>query len=66
MRSHIILACTASLGLSAALYAGVDPANLDRSVKPQDDFFSFANGGWLKTAQIPPEQAMWGAFIELN
>jgi len=66
MRSHIILACTTALGLSAALNAGVDLANLDRSVKPQDDFFRFANGGWLKTAQIPPEQAMWGAFIELN
>ncbi len=66
MRSHIFLTCMTALGLSTALNAGVDPANLDRSVKPQDDFFSFANGGWLKTAQIPPEQAMWGAFIELN
>ena len=26
----------------------IDPANMDLSVKPGDDFFEYANGGWLK------------------
>ena len=43
----------------------LDPANRDPSVKPQDDFFMFANGGWIKRTQIPPEYSRWGSFNEL-
>ena len=42
-----------------------DTKNMDKSVKPGDDFFSFANGGWLKHTPIPPEYARWGSFNEL-
>ena len=38
---------------------------MDLSVKPQDDFYSYANGGWLKRNPIPPEYARWGSFNEL-
>jgi putative endopeptidase len=31
--------------------------NMDRSVKPGDDFYRYANGGWLKTAAIPAGQS---------
>ncbi|SCW61814.1 hypothetical protein [Mucilaginibacter sp. NFR10] len=31
----------------------IDPANMDLSVKPGDDFFEYANGGWLKQNGIP-------------
>jgi putative endopeptidase len=34
-------------------------------VKPGDDFFMFANGGWIKRTAIPPEYSRWGAFNEL-
>ena len=44
---------------------GLDAANLDRSCKPCDDFFQFANGGWLKNNPIPPEYPVWGSFITL-
>src|SRR2546423_1940968 len=43
----------------------LDPKNMDLSVKPQDDFYSYANGGWLKRNPIPPEYARWGSFNEL-
>ena len=43
----------------------IDPANMDTSVKPQDDFFMFADGGWIKRTDIPPEYTRWGAFNEL-
>jgi putative endopeptidase len=33
---------------------------LDRSVAPREDFFRFANGGWLKSHPIPPDRAYWG------
>jgi putative endopeptidase len=43
----------------------LDPKNIDKSVKPQDDFFMFANGGWIKRTEIPPEESRWGNFNEL-
>lgn len=33
--------------------SGVNLDALDRSVRPQDDFYQFANGGWLNTTEIP-------------
>jgi putative endopeptidase len=35
-------------------------ANLDSTVKPGEDFFKYANGGWLKKNPIPGEQSSWG------
>ena len=43
----------------------LDPRNRDTSAKPQDDFFMYANGGWIKRTQIPPEYSRWGSFNEL-
>ena len=45
---------------------GFDTTNFDKSVRPQDDFFRYVNGGWLKTAQIPGDASSWGAFNELR
>jgi putative endopeptidase len=43
----------------------IDPKNMDPSVKPQDDFFTYANGGWVRKTEIPPEYARWGSFNQL-
>jgi putative endopeptidase len=43
----------------------LDPKNMDPSVKPSEDFFMHANGGWIKNTPIPPEYARWGSFNEL-
>jgi predicted metalloendopeptidase len=42
-----------------------DVKNMDPSVKPCDDFFTYANGTWLKKTPIPPEESRWGSFNEL-
>jgi putative endopeptidase len=44
---------------------GFDLANLDRSVRPCDNFFQFADGGWMKTHPIPPEFPSYGSFTKL-
>jgi len=44
----------------------LDPANLDTSVKPGDNFFLYANGTWLKNNPIPADQTRWGSFSELQ
>jgi putative endopeptidase len=47
----------------------IDQSNFDTSVKPSDDFFRYANGGWIKRTEIPADQTRWGSFnilIEQN
>jgi predicted metalloendopeptidase len=45
---------------------GIDLANMDKSVKPGDDFYRYVNGGWLAENHIPPDRASWGSFAELQ
>jgi predicted metalloendopeptidase len=44
---------------------GIDVAGMDRSVTPGDDFFRYANGGWLARTDIPADRSSWGVFNEL-
>jgi putative endopeptidase len=44
---------------------GIVVANLDRSVKPGDDFYRFANGDWIKRTEIPPDRAAVDVFTKL-
>jgi putative endopeptidase len=44
----------------------LDIASQDSSEKPQNNFYLFANGSWLKTTVIPPAQSSWGAFTTLR
>ncbi|HEY4942310.1 MAG TPA: M13 family metallopeptidase [Rhizomicrobium sp.] len=61
------LACAAAaLAAEPVVEHGVKRANMDISVRPGDDFNLFVNGGWLKTAVIPPDQAAWGSFSTLR
>jgi putative endopeptidase len=43
-----------------------DLAGMDRSVKPGDDFFRYANGAWFDKAVIPSDRASTGSFLELE
>jgi len=38
---------------------------MDTSVRPQDDFYNYVNGNWMKTVEIPSDQSRWGSFNEL-
>jgi putative endopeptidase len=45
---------------------GLSLGNVDSTVRPQDDFFKFVNGGWLNRTSIPADQGRWGTFDELR
>ena len=47
---------------AAAQSIGIDTAGMDRSVNPGDDFFSYANGGWYKSTEIPNDRSSVGIF----
>ena len=37
----------------------LDPANIDNTVQPGDNFFMYANGAWLKTNPVPKSETRW-------
>ncbi|MFQ6370907.1 M13 family metallopeptidase [Shewanella sp. YIC-542] len=49
-----------------ALSSGIDFSNFDKSVRPQDDFYSYVNGTWIKNTQIPADRTSSGAFYDLR
>ena len=56
---------TPALAQTAPVIHGINPANIDPSVSPCDDFFHYASGSWLKNNPIPPAESRWGSFQEL-
>jgi putative endopeptidase len=51
----------------AAKYKGeVQLGNFDTTAKPQQDFYQYVNGTWLKNNPIPGSEAAWGSFNVLN
>lgn len=51
----------------AEKYKGeVGLANFDTTVKPQQNFYQYVNGNWLKNNPIPASEAAWGSFNVLN
>jgi len=64
----------AALGIVAAGFSAnaqstkkfIDPANMDLSVKPGDDFYQYASGTWIKNNPVPAKETRWGSFNELR
>jgi predicted metalloendopeptidase len=48
------------------LTSGIDRANFDAAVRPQDDFYRHVDGGWLSRTEIPADKSNYGASTQLN
>jgi putative endopeptidase len=55
-------ATTASTEGAVVKGVGLDPANIDQSVQPCDDFFQYASGTWLKNNPIPAAESSWSSW----
>jgi predicted metalloendopeptidase len=48
------------------LSAGIATEYIDAAVRPQDDFYDYLNGKWMKTVEIPADKSSWGSFAKLR
>jgi putative endopeptidase len=71
--ARLTLACAVALTLALpellpaqAQTRPLDPANMDTTCSPCQDFYRYANGGWIRHNEIPGDQPMWGSFHELQ
>jgi predicted metalloendopeptidase len=48
---------------TAGSASGIDLSAMDKSVKPGDDFFAYANGNWVKRTEIPADRSSVGGFF---
>jgi putative endopeptidase len=55
-----------AVSLSAVLAGGADFSGTDKSVRPGDDFFAYANGGWAAKAVIPADRTSVGVWTVLS
>jgi len=56
----LLAVASLTCGATESVSSDVVRANLDESVSPAVDFFTYANGGWLKRHPIPASEAAWG------
>jgi len=48
------------------LASGIEQANMDKSIRPQDNFYRYINGGWMNSHEIPGDKTAIGSFYDLR
>jgi len=69
MKKQLLIAafaCASILASAQQSYQAINANYMDKTVRPQDDFYSFVNGNWNKKTEIPSDRARWGSFDELR
>ena len=68
MKKLLIMMALASMTMSGGaqqLRSGINLADLDTSVRPADDFYEYACGGWMKANPLPAAYSRYGSFDRL-
>lgn len=61
----LTLSVAAGTALVAQSSRSIEPANMDRTAAACDNFYQFANGGWIKANPVPADKSRWGSFEQL-
>ncbi len=61
----MLASCQQKTG-SADDFKAIDKANMDTTMSPGENFFWYANGGWLANNEIPESETRWGSFDMLR
>ena len=68
MKKLLIIMALATMtitGSAQQLRSGINLADLDTSVRPADDFYEYACGGWMKANPLPAAYSRYGSFDRL-
>ena len=70
LKTFITTMALATISLSSTAQSqqrtGIDLANIDATVRPADDFFQYACGGWMQRNPLPPAYSRYGSFDALQ
>lgn len=67
MRTIVVILLSAICGCRSGQTVKVlDQANIDTTCSPCEDFYQYANGGWLSRNPVPGDRSRWGSFDELR
>jgi len=66
MLSLSLLAVVAAPAQQDKNFKFIDQVNIDPSIKPGDNFYLYANGGWIKNNPVPASKTRWGSFDVLR
>jgi len=68
MKKVLVTMAIASMtvGVNAQLKSGIPMENLNQEVKPAEDFFEYACGGWMKNNPLPAAYSRYGSFDRLG
>ncbi len=62
----ILAACSGKEGTKLPEGVGINLSYMDTTVRPGENFFQYANGGWAAKSTIPADLGSWGSFAELR
>ncbi len=70
MKKIMTIAAVAAMAMGTQTVAqttpsGINPADLNTSVSPGEDFYEYAGGGWMKANPLKPEYSRYGVFDDL-
>ncbi len=65
MHQRLLAALAALSVFTVVVRAEIDPKNFDPEIKPQDDFYRYTNGAWLRNNPVPASESRWAAFTIL-
>lgn len=69
MKKLVLCLCMASAATTLHAqtdYQAIELDHMDQTIKPQDDFYNFVNGTWMKNSEIPSDKSRWGSFDMLR
>ncbi|RMH66041.1 MAG: M13 family peptidase [Calditrichaeota bacterium] len=67
MKGYVLLALLLILAAcqTAPKKSGIDYSRMDKTVRPQDDYYHYMNGTWLREFEIPADKSNYGTFTKL-